>query len=189
MLIVDEAHGLGTIGPTGAGASERYGALGLVGAITVTFSKSLGSCGGAVIGSADLIEALRYLSRPFIFTASNTPGATAGALTALRILRAHPSYVHDLADRVRVFSQLLHQHGVPHVAPESPVFIVSAGSDFAAGRAWKMLWERGVYTNAVTSPALPPAEAGIRMSVLRTHTNQQLDDVASLCATVFAEIR
>ena len=188
MIFIDEAHGLGTLGPSGAGATEEAAALDLADAITITFSKSLGGCGGAVVGSAELIEALRYLARPFIFTASNTPGSVAGALAALRILRAHPGYVQDLVGRVAMFSTLLDQQGVPHLATRSPIFILPAGSDFATVQAWKMLWNRGISANAATSPALPPSEAGIRMSLLRNHTDEQLAEAARICAAVFSEI-
>ena len=90
FLLDDEAHGLGVLGARGRGAAEQYGVLDTVDLVTITFSKTLGSCGGALIGSADAIELLTLDADPLIFTASNTPGSVAAALEALRILRAAP---------------------------------------------------------------------------------------------------
>ena len=90
FLLDDEAHGLGVLGERGRGAAEHYGVLDDVDLLTITFSKTLGSCGGAVIGSADAIELLTLDADPLIFTASNTPGSIAAALEGVRILRDAP---------------------------------------------------------------------------------------------------
>ena len=90
FLLDDEAHGLGVLGERGRGAAEHHGVVDDVDLITITFSKTLGSCGGALVGSADAIELLTLDSDPLIFTASNTPGSLAAALAALRILRERP---------------------------------------------------------------------------------------------------
>ncbi len=86
FLLDDEAHGLGVLGERGRGAAEHHGVVSDVDLITITFSKTLGSCGGALVGSADAIELLTLDSDPLIFTASNTPGSLAAALS--RIARA-----------------------------------------------------------------------------------------------------
>ena len=100
FLLDDEAHGLGVLGARGRGAAEHYGVLADVDLITITFSKTLGSCGGALIGSADAIELLTLDADPLIFTASNTPGSVAAALAALRILREAPEMTGQLRDNV-----------------------------------------------------------------------------------------
>jgi 8-amino-7-oxononanoate synthase len=188
MLVVDEAHAVGTVGPTGAGAAEHYGRLDAVDAITVTFSKSLGGCGGAVVGSRELIDCLRYLARPFIYTASNTPGSLAGALEALRILRANPQYVAESRAKAAEFGRLLQDNGVRRNHAQAPVLTVHVGTDVAAVQAWRMLWNRGVYCNAVISPAVPLGEAGVRMSVLRTHDVDDLATAAKVVRQVMEEL-
>src|SRR6185369_133126 len=90
FLLDDEAHGIGVLGDRGLGAAEQYDVLDTVDLITITFSKTLGSCGGALIGSNEAIELLTLTSDLLIFTASNTPGSVAAALAALRVLRAEP---------------------------------------------------------------------------------------------------
>jgi 8-amino-7-oxononanoate synthase len=188
MLVVDEAHALGTVGPTGAGATEHFDRLGAVDAITVTFSKSLGGCGGAIVGSGELVECLKYLARPFVYTASNTPGSLAGALTALRILRQNPQYAGEARTKAAQFVRLLQERGVSCVHSDAPVLTVPVGADFAAVQAWKMLWNRGVYCNAAISPAVPPDQAGVRMSVLRTHDTADLTSAAEICREVMEEL-
>ncbi|MFN8028629.1 MAG: aminotransferase class I/II-fold pyridoxal phosphate-dependent enzyme, partial [Acidimicrobiia bacterium] len=87
FLLDDEAHGVGVLGDRGLGAAEMYGVVDQVDLLTITFSKSFGSCGGALMGSPDAIELLKLDADPLIFTASNTPGSIAAALEALRVLR------------------------------------------------------------------------------------------------------
>ena len=109
FLLSDEAHGLGVLGERGRGAAEHYGVLADVDLITITFSKTLGSCGGAVIGSAEAIELLTLDADPFIFTASNTPGSIAAALDGLRILRDAPEMSAQLRANVDVLPRSAHR--------------------------------------------------------------------------------
>lgn len=187
-LIVDEAHGLGTAGLLGRGVVESSGTIDAVDAITVTFSKSLGSCGGAVIGDAGLIDALRVLARPFIFTASNTPGSLAGALAALRLLRQRPEMVGEVNRLGNLFRTLLIERGVTPLEGASPVVGVEIGSDFETVQAWKMMKNRGVFTNAVVTPATPPGQGLLRMSVMRTHSPEQIERAANVCSEVVSEL-
>ena len=113
FLLSDEAHGLGVLGELGRGAVEHYDVLDTVDLITVTFSKTLGSCGGAVIGSAEAIELITLDSDTFIFTASNTPGSVAAALAGIRILRDDPTMPTRLRANVDMFVALLTERGHP----------------------------------------------------------------------------
>ncbi|WP_421934792.1 aminotransferase class I/II-fold pyridoxal phosphate-dependent enzyme [Phenylobacterium sp.] len=179
FLIVDEAHGLGTVGARGRGGAELAGALGRVDAVTVTFSKSLGSCGGAVIGSRDLIEALRARSRPFIFTASNTPASIASALAALDILIDAPELVDELQGRANALRLALEAHAVRARRSDGPIITVPTGGDFETLQAWRMLRNRGVFCNPVMTPAVPEGQGLIRLSVMRTHTDEHIAAVAA----------
>ena len=113
FLLDDEAHGLGVLGSLGRGALEDQGVLGAVDLVTVTFSKTLGSCGGALLGPTEAIELLQLTSEPFIFTASNTPGSVAAALEALRVLREEPERPARLRANVQLLLGLLAERGVP----------------------------------------------------------------------------
>ena len=120
----DEAHGLGVLGELGRGAAEQYGVLDSVDIMTITFSKTLGSCGGAVIGQREAIELLTITSETFIFTASNMPASMAAALAALRILRAEPERPQRLRANMASFLGVLDERGVPTNPAESAIVTI-----------------------------------------------------------------
>jgi 8-amino-7-oxononanoate synthase len=188
-LIVDEAHGLGTVGERGLGTVEDEGIVQDADFITITFSKSLGSCGGAIIGDADGIEALRIGTRPFLFTASNTPGSVASALTALRILQEEPGLVRELKTRVKSLRDALQARGLRPIPSDGPIVSVEVGADFDTLQAWRLLWNRGIYANPVVSPAVPAGKGLLRLSVMRTHEEQMVRTVADACADVFSDLQ
>ncbi|NVJ04422.1 aminotransferase class I/II-fold pyridoxal phosphate-dependent enzyme [Myxococcus sp. AM001] len=188
-LIVDEAHGLGTVGERGLGTVEEEGIVQDADFITVTFSKSLGSCGGAIIGDADQIEALRVLTRPFLFTASNTPASVAAALAALRILQTEPELVRELKARVSSLREALTARGLRPLPSDGPIVSVEVGADFDTLQAWRLLWNRGIYANPVIHPAVPAGRGLLRLSVMRTHEAQMVHAVADACADVFSDLQ
>ena len=185
-LMVDEAHALGVLGARGAGTSELFGVEDRVDLRMATFSKSLASCGGVIAGPADVIEFLRFQSRPFMFTASAVPAAVGAALAAVRICRSdegralfarvldNARYLQDgltaLGFRVSARSQLA--DGTEIVTPVVPVVV---GDDWKAVFLWKALYEAGVYVNVAIHPAVPPAGALLRTSVMATHDRATLD--------------
>ena len=184
FLIDDEAHGLGTIGRKGLGAAELLASSSEVDAISLTFSKSLASCGGAVVGDRQLIEALKVTARPFLFTASNTPGSLAAALAALDLLQRRPQMVAELRGRTDFFRHALTTLGVPTGAGESPIVTVPVGSDFRVMQAWRMLWNRHVFCNCIVSPAVPRGKGLLRFSVMRTHSEEHLARAAEACGAL-----
>ncbi|NMO16539.1 pyridoxal phosphate-dependent aminotransferase family protein [Pyxidicoccus fallax] len=188
-LVVDEAHGLGTAGERGLGTVEDEGIVQDADFITITFSKSLGSCGGAIIADAEQIEALRINTRPFLFTAANTPASVAAALASLRILQAEPHLVRELKARVQSLRDALARHGIQPIPSDGPIVSVEVGADFDTLQAWRLLWNRGIYTNPVISPAVPPGRGLLRMSVMRTHEEQMVRTIADACADVFTDLQ
>lgn len=188
FLFDDEAHGLGTVGAGGRGAAEAAGILDRVAITTVTFSKTLGSCGGAVIGSAEAIELLRVSSEPFIFTASNTPGSVAAALAALRILRAEPERVSVLAANVDHLVTALAERGVRTNPVESAIVTIPLKhhDDVSTVLCFRELFEFGVFAN----PVIPPASHGnaglLRLSLMVDHTPDILDEAADVIQKVLA---
>jgi 8-amino-7-oxononanoate synthase len=151
-----------------------------------TFSKSLASCGGVIAGPADVVEFLRIQSRPFIFTASGVPAAVGAALAAVRICRSdegpelfarvleNARYLHDglRALGFRVVEPTRLADGTEIVTPVVPVVV---GDDWKAVFLWKALYEAGVYVNVMIHPAVPPAGALLRTSVMATHDRNTLD--------------
>jgi 8-amino-7-oxononanoate synthase len=185
-LMVDEAHALGVLGARGAGSCELLGIEDRVDMRMATFSKSLASCGGVIAGSAEVIEFLRIASRPFIFTASGVPAAVGAALAAVRICRSdegpelfakvldNAQYLHDgLRDLgFRVLGPTRLPDGTEVITPVVPVVV---GDDWKAVFLWKSLYEAGVFVNVAIHPAVPPAGALLRNSVMATHDHETLD--------------
>ena len=187
-MIVDEAHGLGTAGRLGRGVVEVDDVIDSVAAITVTFSKSLGSCGGAVIGDSALIDALRVMARPFLFTASNTPTAIECARMALRLLREGPEMVSEVQLLANHLRRGLRDAQIESLGSSSPVVAVEIGSDFETLHAWRLMRNRGLFVNAVVSPAVAVDKGLIRMSVMRNHTLAEVEQAVETFVEVFSEV-
>ena len=185
-LMVDEAHALGVLGARGAGTAELFGVEADVDLRMATFSKSLASCGGVIAGPADVIEFLRIQSRPFMFTASAVPAAVGAALAAVRICRSDEGQglFARVLDNARYLHGGLSELGFQVVAPTrlsdgtdivTPVVPVVVGDDWKAVFLWKALYEAGVFVNVAIHPAVPPAGALLRTSVMATHDHATLD--------------
>jgi 8-amino-7-oxononanoate synthase len=185
----DEAHGLGVLGAQGRGAAEHFGLLDAVDITTLTFSKTLGSCGGAVLGSAEAIELLTITSEPFIFTASNVPASMAAALEALRILRAEPERPQRLRANVEHLLGALVERGITANPAESAIVTIPLKhhDDLSTVFTFRDLFELGVFCN----PVIPPASAGnaglLRLSVMADHDEDLLDDAADIIRKVLTD--
>jgi 8-amino-7-oxononanoate synthase len=184
-LMVDEAHGAGVLGARGAGACELFGLEHEVDLRMGTFSKSLASCGGFVVGPADVIEYLRIASRSFVFSASAVPAAVGAALAALRVIRSDgPRLFEALLANAEYLREGLRGLGLEVVEPgtlpdgtvaTTPVVPVVVGDDWQAVLLWKALFDAGVYTNVAIHPAVPPGGALLRTSLMATHERTHLD--------------
>lgn len=157
LLVVDEAHGLGVHGP-GLVANSGLAGLSHV-AVTATLSKSLGAQGGAVLGSAALVEHLVNTSRPFIFDTGLAPSATAGALEALRIMRTDPSLGQRVLTRVQGLADAL---GV--AAPDGAVLSVPMPSPQVAVAAQAEALEAGLRVGCFRPPSVPDGISRLRVT-------------------------
>ncbi len=189
FLLDDEAHGLGVLGERGRGAAEHYGVLDSVDLITLTFSKTLGSCGGALIGSKEAIELLTLEADTFIFTASNTPGSIAAALQGLRILRDAPEMAANLRANVDLFVGLLADRGVPVNRAESAIITIPLRKDdeVSAVVLARELLDAGVFVNPVVSPAVQKGLGLLRLSLMLDHTPAILEEAAQAMLKVLSD--
>lgn len=186
-LVVDEAHGLGVLGPTGRGAAEQSGVLAEVDAVTVALSKALASVGGAVMTSAAAADGIRASAMPYVFSAGNDPASVAAALAALRILRAEPERVTRLQGNGELLRRVLTAAGVPPVPGRGAVLAVPTGEEEVTAAAWRAAFDAGVYTNAVAYPAVPRGRGVLRLTVMATHSEEQLHQAgATVAAAVHA---
>jgi 8-amino-7-oxononanoate synthase len=189
-LMVDEAHAAGVLGARGAGTSEHFGVEADVDLRMGTFSKSLASCGGFIAGSHEVIDFLRVSSRAFLFTAAAVPAAVGAALAALRIIRSDegPPLFARVLDNARYLRDGLRDLGfeVHDVGPPvtTPVIPVVVGDDWKAVMLWRALYDAGVYVNVALHPAVPPAGALLRTSVMATHDRATLDRALAAFSSV-----
>ena len=189
FVLDDEAHGIGVLGAHGLGAIEQYGVLDAVDLVTITFSKTLGSCGGALMGSQEAIELLTLTSDTLIFTASNTPGSVAAALAALRILRAEPDRPARLRANVVAFLAMLEGRGVPTNPAESAIVTIPLRrfDEISTVLLALDLLDKGVFVNPVIPPAVTKEMGLIRLSLMVDHDTALLEEAADTLAKVIAD--
>jgi len=177
--MVDEAHGAGVLGARGAGTSELFGVEDRVDLRMGTFSKSLASCGGFIAGSHEVVDYLRIQSRAFLFTAAAVPAAVGAALAALRVVRSSdgPPLFARVLENAEYLRNGLHQLGFHVIDSEvtTPIVPVVVADDWKAVLLWRALYDAGVFVNVALHPAVPPAGALLRTSVMATHDRPTLD--------------
>jgi 8-amino-7-oxononanoate synthase len=186
-IMVDEAHGIGVLGNQGRGVCDHFGLSDDVDLVMGTFSKSLASIGGFIAGAQQVIDHLRYTSRPYIFSASNTPAATAAANAALDIMISEPERIQHLWDLTNYALSRFREMGceIGHTStPIIPLFIRDNDKTFSIT---KQLFEQGIFVNPVVSPAVNPADTLIRFSLMATHTFDQLDFALEKIEACFQE--
>ncbi len=182
LLLVDEAHSLGVYGESGCGVAQAEGVLGEIDFVVGTFSKSLGAMGGFCVSPHPELDLIRYVSRPFIFTASSSPSIIASTREALRQLRARPELRETLWRNANRLYEGLQALGL-HLGPEvSPVVAVRLNKKEDALSSWNRLLEAGVYTNLMIPPASPDGFSYLRCSVSAAHTPEQLEGIISAFA-------
>jgi len=177
-LMVDDAHAMGVLGQ-GRGTAAHFNMTNEVDLIMSTFSKSFASLGGFIAGDEVVIHYIKHHARSLIFSASIPPSNTAAVMAALEIMRAEPERVerlHQIADYMRDEYKKL---GFNTGNSETPVIPILIGDDIKTFFTWKMLFDSGVFVNAVISPAVAPGRQLLRTSYMATHTDAQLDQVLS----------
>jgi 8-amino-7-oxononanoate synthase len=186
-VMVDDAHAIGVLGEHGSGTAEHFGLGDRVDLITGTFSKSFAALGGFVAGDDAVIEYIQHHSRALIFSASITPSSAAAVLAALDIIEREPERRDNLWKNARRILREFKALGLDTHHAETPIVPIVVGDDLDCFAFWKNLFDNGVFTNPVVSPAVPPGRAMIRTSYTATHTDKQLDRVVEVVAKVARE--
>ena len=175
FVMLDDSHATGVLGPTGEGTIEHFGLTGGVPVLMGTLGKALGSIGGFIAGSRDLIDYLAGSARSFLFTTSMTPASAAAALAGLRILRAEPELVGRLWTNARRLHEGFERLGFrtsPEPAPILPVFL---DDDGAAAALSRRLYELGVIVQPVGAPYVPAGTSRLRVIATAAHSPGDLD--------------
>lgn len=174
-VLVDDAHGFGVLGPLGKGTVHHFAEEKNVDLIVCTFSKTLASLGGFVVGEERVINYLKHKSPALIFSASPTPAAVAAASAALDVLIEQPELATRVRHNAQYVRQGLRQGGYQVIDGEAAIVPVIIGSDEKCFTAWRMLYDEGVFVNAFISPATPPGMQMLRTSYMASHNQQHLD--------------
>jgi len=186
-LMVDDAHGMGVTGG-GRGTAAHFGVTDEVDVIMSTFSKSFASLGGFVAGEADVISYVKHHARSLIFSASPTPANTACALAALQVMRTEPERVERVNRTAARMRDAFRAMGFDTGNSVTPIVPILIGDDQRTFLTWRLLLEAGVFTNPVISPAVLPGRQMLRTSYMATHTDEQLDRVLDIFATVGRQV-
>lgn len=176
-ILVDDAHAIGVLGKHGRGTGEYYGLEDKVDIVLGTFSKSFASIGGFIASDRYVIDYIKHTSRPLIFSASMPPAAVATVSACVDILQQEPERLERLWVNVRKMKSGFDKLGFNTGRTQTPIIPIHIGEDTKCFQFWKMLFENGVFTNPVVSPAVPAGNAVIRTSYMATHTDAELDEV------------
>ena len=174
QIMVDDAHGLGVLGPGGAGTAAHFGLTDQVDLIMGTFSKSLAAIGGFIAGSERTINYLQHMARPYMFSASASPASVAAVLGALDVMAAEPERLARLWENARFLKQGFDALGYDTGASATPIIPLMVGDFDQTMAMWRFLQKEGIFVNPVVPPGVPPGRSLIRISVTAGHTREQL---------------
>ncbi len=186
-IMVDEAHGLGVFGDQGRGVCNYFGLQDEVDLIMGTFSKSLASIGGFIAADFDTINYLRHTCRTYIFSASDTPAATAAALEALHILQEEPERIAHLWDVTNYALKRFREEGFEIGETESPIIPLYVRDATKTFTVTKLAFDAGVFINPVIPPACAPTDTLVRFALMASHSIEQVERGVQILKKIFAE--
>ena len=175
LTMIDEAHATGTIGPTGRGLEEYFNLKGQVDIVMGTLSKAVGSVGGFVAGSQELIDYLRNKARSFIYTTALPPAACAASLEALKIIEQEPELIAKLWANIEYFGT---RYQVPGTR-NSPIIPIIIGNAEKTIEISQMLLEKNIFVSAIRPPTVPQGESRLRITISATHQKEEIECLAS----------
>lgn len=187
-IMVDEAHGLGVFGKEGRGVCDHFGLTDEVDLIMGTFSKSMASIGGFIAGDKDTINYLRHTVRTYIFSASNTPAATAAALEALHIIKKEPERIEKLWKVTNYALKRFREEGFEIGETESPIIPLYVHDVDKTFQVTKLAFDNGVFINPVIPPACAPQDTLVRFALMATHTEEQVERGVQILKKVFHDL-
>lgn len=184
-IMIDEAHATGVIGATGKGTPEHHNLQGEIDIVAGTLSKALVGVGGFVASTKEIINYIRFYARSNMFSTSLPPAVVAAVITAIDVLETEPIHNKKLKENIQYMTSNLRKIGVNIGKTESAIIPIIVGDELKLRELSKTLHECGIYVNSVPYPAVPKKVSRIRLSVMSTHTKEDLDktlEVLDLCA-------
>lgn len=186
-IMVDEAHGVGVFGRQGRGVCDYFGLTDEVDLIMGTFSKSLASIGGFIAGDSDTINYLRHTCRTYIFSASDTPAATAAAMEALHIIQQEPERIEKLWTVTKYALRRFREEGFEIGDTQSPIIPLYVRDATKTFLVTKLAYDNGVFINSVIPPACAPQDTLVRFALMATHTEEQVERGVQILKKIFKE--
>jgi glycine C-acetyltransferase len=189
MLLLDDAHGTGTLGAAGRGSAEHCGVTSGVDVLLGTLGKALGSFGAFVVGSRALRELLVNVARPFIFSCALAPPQVAAARAALELVRREPWRRERLQANAARLRDRLGLRGIASAPSTTQIVPVVIGQNAPTMAACERLLERGFYAQGIRHPSVPEGTARLRLTPMATHTTEEIDALADAVADEVARVR
>ena len=186
-IMVDEAHGLGVFGRQGRGVCDHFGLTDEVDLIMGTFSKSLASIGGFIASDKDTINFLRHTCRTYIFSASNTPAATAAAMEALHIIQNEPERIEHLWEVTNYALKRFREEGFEIGETESPIIPLYVHDVDKTFLVTKLAFDAGVFINPVIPPACAPQDTLVRFALMASHMKEEVERGVQALKKIFVE--
>jgi glycine C-acetyltransferase len=174
LLILDEAHGSGVLGASGRGTAEHFGLHGKIDVVVGTLSKALGGVGGFAAGPRVMIDYLKHNARGFVFSAAMPPAICASIMAALDVIETEPQWLSQLHVNARQLREGLQKQGWDTGLSESPIIPVILGDDMKTYEMTRALFEQGIYVSPITYPGVKKGAARLRMSVMATHSSDDI---------------
>ena len=184
LVVVDDSHATGFVGPNGKGTPEHFGVVDRVDIVTSTLGKAIGGgAGGFTTGHKDIINFLRQKSRPYLFSNTIAPPIVLGALKALELLQRDSTLREHLWDNTNYFRKEMVALGFNILPGEHPIVPVMIGDELKNLALAKEINAKGIFVVAFSFPVVPRGEARIRVQMSASHTRSQIDK----CLTAFKE--
>jgi glycine C-acetyltransferase len=176
LVMVDDSHAVGFVGPTGAGTPELFGVSDKVDVVTGTLGKALGGAsGGYASGRAEIVELMRQRARPYLFSNSLAPAVTAASLKALELLGSSSELLDKLRANTALFRSRMTEAGFDILPGDHPIVPVMIGDAAAAGRLADKLLDKGIYVIGFSYPVVPHGKARIRVQLSAAHSAEDVE--------------
>lgn len=188
LLMVDDAHATGVLGPNGGGTADYFGLRDQIDISMGTLSKALASEGGFIAGKRSLIDYMINTSRSFIFSTALSPVTIAVSLKALEIVRTEPQRRETLLTNSAWFRAELRKVGFDVAENEAPIISIIIGAPNLAVAFSNRLMERNIFVSAIRPPTVPPGTSRLRISIMATHARDDLKQALNCIAEIGCEL-
>jgi glycine C-acetyltransferase len=176
LVMVDDSHAVGFVGPTGRGTPELFGVTDQVDVVTGTLGKALGGAsGGYTAGRAEIVELLRQRSRPYLFSNSVAPSIVGAALAGLDLLSSSGELLERLRANTALFRSRMTEAGFDLLPGEHPIIPVMIGDAAEASKMADLLLEQGIYVIGFSYPVVPHGKARIRTQMSAAHSTEDVE--------------